>query len=187
MEAILFSYETIRSDMGPRAYDEILDFLDELKKDFPELERAQISYNPENIKGYILVDLRDAIKSMDEAKLKVFTEKFLEAVRKAYDEGRLLAVSKARIIHKLCETSIEKIVECAKFFAPLITGTWKIEIRTRKIFDRMEVIRKVAEIIKQKVDLKNPQFVLHIEILGKNLTVMYLTRSGEEEKVIIRF
>jgi len=186
IEGILFSYEIIPRDRGDIALDEVNRFVAKMKDRYPELEEADIIFKPEGLKGLILVDLRGTVQKMPKEKLEEFSKTMINALREALDRGELLSISKIRIIHKIVRTDIAAIAKEAPYFAKYINDRWKIDIHTRKIIDRMETIKAVAAHISQPVDLKNPRYVLYIEVLGPALTVMYLVDKEKESETILR-
>jgi tRNA acetyltransferase TAN1 len=50
-----------------------------------------------------------------------------------------------------------------------------VEKRRYTRYHKIEIIEKVAELINEKVDLKNPDKILHIEIIGKYAGISLLT------------
>jgi len=54
---------------------------------------------------------------------------------------------------------------------------WRMTVEKRRYTSHhtIEIIEKVAEMIDEKVDLKNPDKILHIEIIGKYAAVSLLT------------
>ncbi|MGP3667584.1 MAG: THUMP domain-containing protein [Candidatus Bathyarchaeota archaeon] len=72
-------------------------------------------------------------------------------------------------IQKVVKTRIEDIKETVKQLAEKIGVEEKFRVTVEKRhteLDRMEVIKAVAEEIDRKVDLKNPDKILLIEIVG---------------------
>ena len=174
IEGILFSYEIMPRDRGDIAFEEVNKFMDMLSKKIPELKNSEIILMPEGVKGLILVDLRKVVEGISPEEIDRIRKQIIEEIKGAFDRGELLSIPKVRIIHKIVKTNTETIAEESKYFAGLITDKWKIEIHTRKIIDRMQTIRKVAEHINQPVDLKNPHYILNIEVIGPEITVIYL-------------
>ncbi|MBS7642998.1 THUMP domain-containing protein [Candidatus Bathyarchaeota archaeon] len=54
---------------------------------------------------------------------------------------------------------------------------WRMTVEKRRYtcYHKIEIIEKVAELINEKVDLKNPDKILHIEIIGKYAGLSLLT------------
>jgi tRNA acetyltransferase TAN1 len=54
---------------------------------------------------------------------------------------------------------------------------WRMIVEKRRYtrYHKIEIIEKVAELINEKVDLKNPDKILHIEIIGKYAGISLLT------------
>ncbi|MCX8175648.1 MAG: THUMP domain-containing protein [Candidatus Bathyarchaeota archaeon] len=94
-------------------------------------------------------------------------------------------------VQRVVKTRIEDIKEVAKQLAENIGVEEKFRVTVEKRhteLDRMEVIKAVAEEINRKVDLKNPDKILLIEIVG-GLTGISVLRpsdilSVEKEKHI---
>lgn len=77
-------------------------------------------------------------------------------------------------IQKIVPTSIENIVEATKEFPQIIKPeeTFRITFEKRRTdLSSKTVIDAVAEEFPQKVDLKNPNWVILIEVLGRNTGV----------------
>ncbi len=186
MDGILFSYEIMPRDRGDIALEEVSKLIDSLSEMIPELKDAEIIFKPEGVKGLILVDLRKALEKATPERVDNIYEAIIHEIKRAFDEGELLSISRVRIIHKIVRTDINIIADESKYFVPFIKDKWKIEIHTKKIIDRMETIKKVATHFDKPVDLKNPRYVLHIEVIGSSLTVMYLVDTQKVEKTIIK-
>ncbi|MEX0568747.1 MAG: THUMP domain-containing protein [Candidatus Njordarchaeota archaeon] len=186
-EGLLFSYRTVPRDLGAYAVEDVRKFLEKIQKKFPILQGAEVLHRPEGVKGYVFVDLRPAFESIPEDKAVEITSSLISAIKEAFDRGELMSIARVRIIHKIANTDIESISKVTKeIFADKIKGKWKIEIHTRKIIDRIETIKAVGSHIDKPVDLKNPEYVLHIEVLGRKMTLLYLVYKPKEDDVIIR-
>lgn len=84
-------------------------------------------------------------------------------------------------IQKLVQTSLENIVESSKEYSKIIKSEESFRITFEKRRSKLSsrtVIEAVAEEFQQKVDLKNPDWVLLIEILGRK-TGISMIRSSE--------
>jgi len=84
-------------------------------------------------------------------------------------------------IQKVVKTRIEDIREVAKQLAKNIATEEKFRVTVEKRhteLDRMEIIKVVAEEIDRKVDLKNPDKILLIEIIG-NLTGISVLKPSD--------
>ncbi len=186
IEGILFSYEIIPRDRGDTALEEVSMLFEKMKRDIPELENVEIILRPEGVKGLILVDLRRVMKEKSEENAEELSDIIRKRISEAFDAGELLSISKIRMIHRIVKTDIKDIEKQGEFFSRYINDKWKIDIHTRKLLDRMETIRKVASHIKMPVDLKNPKYILHIEVLGPSITVIYLVNTEKREETILR-
>ncbi len=186
IEGLLFSYEIMPRDRGMFAFEEVNRFIESAKGTIREVGEAEVVFNPEGVKGLILVDLRRAFSKLTDEEADSRRRRIISLLREAFDRGELLSISRVRILHKITRTNVAEIAECARIFVPYIKDRWKIEIHTKKLIDRMETIRAVAAHIDQKVDLKNPRYILHIEVIGPTITVMYLVDSENVEDTIIK-
>ncbi|MCR8433426.1 MAG: hypothetical protein NDP13_03400 [Crenarchaeota archaeon] len=185
-EGALFSYETHPRDLTESAIYQVETLLGNLASIIPDSEKAKLIPRPGGINGYILLDLRECLQKLNfDARLEI-RAKFIEFIKKAFDEGALLSILKVRILDFIVPLDLEKIVDAAKYLAPKIKGTWKLEPRTRKLIDRMELIKKVAEVIDEPVDLQNPRFSLNVEVLSNDLVAVYLVDNTREHESIIK-
>ena len=186
LDGILFSYETHPRDLGESAIYQVEGLLKNLGEIIPNHEKAILIPRPGGVNGLILLDLRECLRYVDVNEKITIRKNLVEFLVEAFDKGDLLSIVKIRIIDFIVPLDIDKLVDVTRFLADRIRGTWKIELRTRKMADRMEIIRKVASVVDQPVDLKNPKFVLNIEILSRDLVVVYLVDKEREEETIIR-
>ncbi len=185
-EGVLFSYETHPRDLSESAIYQVETLLRNLGEIIPNIDKARLMPRPGGINGLILLDLRECLQSMDIEARESIRRQLTHFIEKAFDEGMLLSIIKVRILNFIVPLDLDRLVETAKILARRIKGRWKIELRTRKMADRMEIIRQVAAVIDQPVDLKNPQFILNIEILSKELVVVYLVDKERESETIIK-
>lgn len=185
-EGVLFSYETHPRDLTESAVYQTSILLENLKDIVPNIEKAKLIPRPGGINGYILLDLRECLQNLDLDAKSEIRARFIDFIKKAFDEGLILSISKVRIIDFIVPLDVEKLTEMARILAPKISDVWKLEPRTRKLIDRMELIRRVAAVIDRPVDLQNPRFILNIEVLSSDLVAVYLVDSTKEDESIIK-
>ncbi|MFX0061327.1 MAG: THUMP domain-containing protein [Candidatus Hermodarchaeota archaeon] len=75
-------------------------------------------------------------------------------------------------LQKIVPTTLKQIVDTVKELLDenqLILDKWRITLNRRHTtLDRMAILQKVAKVVEHgKVDLKNPSWIIQIEILGK--------------------
>ena len=90
-------------------------------------------------------------------------------------------------IDYVCETNVKVIKDIVEKYYPLYLNqgdSFKIELKRRKNenIDRDTIIRSVAKIINNKVDLENPDKILRIELLGNVSGISFL---NPDDKIII--
>ena len=83
-------------------------------------------------------------------------------------------------VDKWCKSSINDIQTCIKQIQEGIGADekWKMDLAKRKITEKYpkDLIIKLTDVVeKQKVDLKNPDKIIKIEILGDRTAVSLLT------------
>ena len=82
-------------------------------------------------------------------------------------------------IDYVCETNLKVIKQIVEQYHPAYlnkTNSFKIELKRRKsdTIERDAVIESVAKIIKNKVDLENPDIIIRIELLGNISGISFL-------------
>ena len=90
-------------------------------------------------------------------------------------------------IDYVCETNVKVIKDIVEKYYPLYLNqedSFKIELKRRKnkSVDRDTIIKSVAKIINNKVDLENPDKILRIELLGNVSGISFL---NPDDKIII--
>lgn len=174
-------------DRGDIAFEDINKLFDKIRSELDVKGDIDIMFKPEGVKGLILVDLRNVIKNLPPEKAENISNTIWGKIIESFDKGELLSVSKIRRIHKIVPTDIDDIEKQAEFFAKYIDSEWKIDIHTKKIIDRTKTIRSVASHINQPVNLKNPRYILYIEVIGPTITVMYLVDTKNVRDTILRY
>ncbi len=79
------------------------------------------------------------------------------------------------------DTDLEEFSRIAKILADRIDPhmTYKVEVKKRYIdIDRMEIIESIASQIDRKVDLKNPDVIIVVEILGPRTGIGLIKPDG---------
>lgn len=186
-EGILFSYETYPVERGYEALSDVRRALTELEGILKGISDIQPLLRPDGVKGLILLDLRQLIGEKSTLELNHIRKHIVDKLKELMDMGNMLNISKIRIIDKICDTNLDCIIEASKSYKDIINADWRITLRSRKLLNREEVIREVAKLINAPVNLKNPIYNLHIEVLGPTYTMIYLVIKEKENETIIRF
>ena len=167
MEGLLISYSIVPYDATFDAKYEVRRFLNRLSKKYPFLEKAKMIVAPNSLKGLIIVDLReyrDKIELIGESEFKKRIEEEFEIWQKNQD---FLYVKKLKTLDFLVENEEEKLLEVMQYYAEIVDDRWRLTLKSRgRVEERRKLIEKLAEPIKQKVDLENPKYNIYIEILG---------------------
>jgi len=76
------------------------------------------------------------------------------------------------------DSDTESIKECVTKLRGMIRtgGTWRMTVETRRYtaLHKVDIIREIAELIDEKVDLENPDKILHIELIGNHAGISVL-------------
>ena len=177
MEGILVAYSIVPYDATFEARYELKILLNELEELFPNISSVEMHIAPSGLNGLILVDLRDYMRDKDDQFKGKFREEFLRKFEEMKEGGEIRYIVKITFFDYLVETDVSKIAEKIKNYKNVIDDRWRLTIRTRKMVgDRKEFIQKLAEPIEQPVDLKNPVYVIFVEVLG-DLTGVYLEKK----------
>jgi len=180
LEGILISYQLVPRDVGFDAKFEVLNIIESVARDFPILRSAQVKLRPAGFKGLILVDFRPITYRLSQTEIDLLREKITKTYEKMRQEGAIRYISKFIILDALVETDIEKIADAVKKLSDKVKGKWRITLKTRKYpIDRMLLIKKAAEHIDLPVDLKNPEYIVLIEIIGGLTGIAILKKGGE--------
>ncbi|RJX15628.1 RNA methyltransferase [Candidatus Bathyarchaeota archaeon] len=128
------------------------------------------------------------IRGLVVAKTKLNPFEAVEKLRKLLNERpeEFRYVLKIIPIQKVVKTSLDEIRQVAKEFSSLIGLDEKFRVSVEKRhseMDRMEIVKVAAEEIDRKVDLKNPDKILLIEVLG-NLTGISVIRETDILSVV---
>ena len=128
------------------------------------------------------------IRGLIVAKTKLNPFETVEKLRKLLNERpeEFRYVLKIIPIQKVVKTSLDEIRQVAKEFSSLIGLDEKFRVSVEKRhseMDRMEIVKVAAEEIDRKVDLKNPDKILLIEVLG-NLTGISVIRETDILSVV---
>ena len=174
MEGLLASYSIIPYDASFEAEYEIRSLLSELAEEFPKIDELNIIVSPGGFNGLILIDLRDFVSGKDEKFKKMLRKRVFEKFEEMRRRGDIRYIKKLVILDYLVKTDVEEVMEVVRKYKDVIGDRWRITLKSRGVLeDKMSFIRKVAEPIDKQVDLKNPKYIIHIEVLGE-LTGVYL-------------
>ena len=76
------------------------------------------------------------------------------------------------------DSNIESIKEWVTKLRGMIGAgeTWRMTVETRRYtaLHKVDIIREIAELIEERVDLENPDKILHIEFIGKHAGISVL-------------
>lgn len=176
----MISYPIFPYDASFEAAYETKILMRETVEKFPALKKFGLIVAPNEFKGLILVDLRETLKEIDAAE----TEHIASFIKKVYslkrEEGALKYLLKLVTLDYLVETDVDKIREKVASYRNIINDKWRLKVRSRGVLvDKRDFIEKVADEIDAPVDLENPTFIIHIEILG-DFTGIYLERTRSQ-------
>ncbi len=179
MEGLLITYRIFPYDLSFEARYETKLLLRKIASHFPGLNKAKILVAPCGMKGIILVDIREAVKEFgeeDKVNMKsLIFDKFNELV----NNGEINHIAKLKVLDYLIDMDLDKLVKRVEEIAPMIKGKFRITLKSRgKIKDRGEFIRKIAEPINAPVDLKNPDYIVWIEVVCDLIGIYLEKKSG---------
>ena len=145
---------------------------------------------------YLLREIGDSEASVDTtpvrglivAKTNLNPFEAIEKLRKLLAERpeEFRYTLKVTPIQKVVKTSLDEIKEASKELSTQIGLDEKFRVSVEKRhseIDRMEVVKAAAEEVNRKVDLKNPDKILLIEILG-NLTGISVVKEKDVLSVV---
>ncbi|HDM92406.1 MAG TPA: hypothetical protein ENG69_03315 [Candidatus Korarchaeota archaeon] len=126
---------------------------------------------PSTVKGIIFV------------RTSLSRSEVIEGLRKMAREKPFNLVNVKRVIpvDEVTDTSIEKIVEAAKKLVDRVaeSETYRVTVEKRHTeLHSMDIIRAVAEVFERKVDLKNPDKIVLVEVIG-SVTAVSVVSPGE--------
>lgn len=173
------SYPLVPKDFGFFAKLEIMDLIDTVAQKFPIMKKTEILVNPFGHNGLILIDFRPLFYQLDSEEIKAIREEIESIYSEWRSKNKLRHINRFLIIDVLVETDISKIVNAVMKLRNKIRGKWRITLKTRKYpIDREELIRRVAEPINEPVDLRNPEYIVWIEIIS-NLTAIAIIKKNQ--------
>ena len=174
MEGLLIAYPIVPYDASFEAKYETKILMKELVKQYPDLENFSLKVAPSGFKGLILVDLREALVEVGKYKIEAMKDFIRQLYETKRENGDLRYLLKLIILDYLVETDSKKIFQKVASYRDIIQNKWRLKVKSRGILpDKKAFIEEVAEAIDAPVDLENPVFIIHIEILGE-LTGIYL-------------
>jgi len=182
LEGILASYELVPRERSFEAKMEIQNIIYELAEKYPFLKNVEAHLCPGGFKGLILVDLRGIKNSVNTSVLEEVKSDFINTFYTRQRDGKIRYITRILILDALVPTDIEEIRKAMERIKEKVKGRWRITLKTRGFpVDRMELIKKAAEPISQPVDLKNPEYVVIINILG-DVTGISVVKAEEVSK-----
>ncbi len=190
MEGILISYQIIPKDKRIEAEFELSDLLMLLAKKYPGIDNIDKFLVHLPFRGLLLLDLSDYVKNLSNEEKIELKKLFLEEFEKAKEEQRARAIVKVVPFDKLVRTDLVEIEKAVAELSTRITGKWRITLRRRgdvklKREDIIKAAAKPIDTSKYPVDLKNPDFVVYIDIIG-DLTGILIATKDEAKKLKLK-
>ena len=179
MEGLLIAYPIFPYDASFEAEYETKILMKELIKQHPNLENFSLKATPSGFKGLILVDLRDTLARIEKNEIEEIKEFMRQLYESKRENGDFRHLLKLKILEYLVETNSKKIFQKVASYREIIRDKWRLKVKSRGVLpDKKAFIEEIAEAIDAPVDLENPIFIIHIEILGE-LTGIYLEIRGK--------